>query len=284
VRHIHHKHVELWLNEDATNRTMKQLGLKTILSLCLSAIGLFAAASAPITFTGTISFANGAALPTGAKLEVRLLNVSMADASSETMTTVTKKVAGSKSPLKYRLTIDSDKLIKKFSYSIDARIRVGENLYYVQPEAVLIRSTEKGGTYNLSLQKMNLGPALDSSLPGTNWIPYELNGKRLKAGRANLELSFEAVGPDPAHNEVRPRFNGFAGVNRFFGTYEAKGDRLKVSGVASTKMAGPEALMSQEDAFFKALEKVTRVQIVNKNLVMFAGTKAIIRCKPNAVG
>lgn len=63
--------------------------------------------------------------------------------------------------------------------------------------------------------------------------------------------------------------SGAGGVNTFRGTYESPADgELTFSPLASTRMAGPEAAMTQEAAFLKALEATARFEMDGDRLVL----------------
>jgi heat shock protein HslJ len=63
--------------------------------------------------------------------------------------------------------------------------------------------------------------------------------------------------------------SGAGGVNTFRGTYESPADgELSFSPLASTRMAGPEAAMTQEAAFLKALEETERFELDGDRLVL----------------
>lgn len=62
--------------------------------------------------------------------------------------------------------------------------------------------------------------------------------------------------------------SGSGGVNNYNGSYKTSGSNITVSGITSTKMAGPDDLMAQEDAYLAALEKVATYSIEGNRLEM----------------
>lgn len=65
------------------------------------------------------------------------------------------------------------------------------------------------------------------------------------------------------------KVSGNGGVNTFSGTYESPADgELSFSPLASTRMAGPEAAMAQEAAFFEALAETARFELDGDRLVL----------------
>ncbi len=63
-------------------------------------------------------------------------------------------------------------------------------------------------------------------------------------------------------------FFGFAGVNRYFGGYVAKGNTLTFSNVGMTKMMGPQDKMTAEDEFINNLNQVDAYTLTKDTLVL----------------
>ena len=75
--------------------------------------------------------------------------------------------------------------------------------------------------------------------------------------------------------------SGFAGVNRWFGTYSVDGSTLKFGMMGMTRMAGPPERMQLEQAYADALAAVTRwsvssgrLQLSEDNALVLEFTKA----------
>ncbi len=62
---------------------------------------------------------------------------------------------------------------------------------------------------------------------------------------------------------------GYGGCNRFFGGYRLEGDRISFSAIASTRRYCEET-MAVEDAFFRALGKVTRLKVSVDGLTLLS--------------
>ncbi len=87
--------------------------------------------------------------------------------------------------------------------------------------------------------------------------PVSLNGKNfVLANDSAITLSFDT------------KANKFAGkvLNNYFGTYTIDKDTIKFGPIASTMMAGPEAEMKKEQAYFQDLNKVTTYSLKDKIL------------------
>ncbi len=74
-------------------------------------------------------------------------------------------------------------------------------------------------------------------------------------------------------------FNGFSGVNRFFGEFRTAGDNIVFDRMGSTKMAGPPEAMKFEDKFIRALGRATRFYEIGRNLTFFNGDMPLITLK-----
>jgi heat shock protein HslJ len=61
---------------------------------------------------------------------------------------------------------------------------------------------------------------------------------------------------------------GSAGVNRYFAPYLIEGNNLSIKVVGTTRMMGPEELMTQESEYIKNLEKAEKIEMVGEQLVI----------------
>lgn len=84
-----------------------------------------------------------------------------------------------------------------------------------------------------------------ASLQGHRWICVGMDAKGADP-REPLSLEFLSEG----------RLQGFAGVNRFGGSWSAGEGTLEIGSLVSTKMAGPQPLMDMERRYLDALSKV----------------------------
>jgi heat shock protein HslJ len=108
-----------------------------------------------------------------------------------------------------------------------------------------------------------------AAVAGTEWELHELHGAAapLGAGGRRATISFD---PDTA------RVAGFAGCNRYFGTYGLDGGALRFSAVGMTKMACAEG-MTLEQQLAAALEATRRYELGDRELTLFDDTRAVAR-------
>jgi heat shock protein HslJ len=96
------------------------------------------------------------------------------------------------------------------------------------------------------------------------WVEQE---KRAEKSPASLQghkwicVGLDAKGADPREPlsiEFLPeaRVQGFAGINRFGGTWSAGEGTLELGSLAATRMGGPGELMDLERRFLETLSKV----------------------------
>lgn len=93
---------------------------------------------------------------------------------------------------------------------------------------------------------------------GITWILEDLAGKEPVDG-APATITFTGDGA----------VSGSAGRNRFSGRFEVQGDAINIGeALASTRMAGPEPVMLQEQNFFAALTRARHVTVEDDLLVL----------------
>src|SRR5687768_2150376 len=111
--------------------------------------------------------------------------------------------------------------------------------------------------------------AFRAAVAGSEWELHELHGAAapLGAGGRRATIRFEA---DTA------RVAGFAGCNRYFGTYTLDGAALRFGAVGMTRMACAEG-MALEQRLAAALEATRRYQLEERELTLFNDTGAVAR-------
>jgi heat shock protein HslJ len=111
--------------------------------------------------------------------------------------------------------------------------------------------------------------AFRSGVSGVDWQLIELDAKTASAGAGGRRVivRFDA---DSA------RVGGFAGCNRFGGSYTLAGDSLRFSSLAVTRMACSEG-MQLEAALLQALQSTRRYELTSTQLKLFAPSGAVAR-------
>lgn len=97
----------------------------------------------------------------------------------------------------------------------------------------------------------------DAPLTETEWTCAAIAGHAMPEGAApTLQLSL----PD--------RANGFAGVNRYFGSSEFDRSAMRFSKLGATRMAGPPERMDLESAFLAMLERSRTFRLKGTTLTL----------------
>ena len=106
-----------------------------------------------------------------------------------------------------------------------------------------------------------------SHMTGIQWILQKMivDGSEYPLGGNMPFVKFENDG----------RINGFASINRFFGSMQIneQGWVKWSKPFGSTKMAGSEELMKQEDAFLKALPKTEQLAVKGIHLYAYSADR-----------
>lgn len=76
-------------------------------------------------------------------------------------------------------------------------------------------------------------------------------------------------------DETTHKVSGYAGCNRFFGTYQSNGATLSFSDMGSTKMFCQDR-MSVEDAYFQSLSKVQSFKTEKEKLYFLSEGSVIL--------
>jgi len=111
--------------------------------------------------------------------------------------------------------------------------------------------------------------AFRSAVAGVDWQLIELNAKTAPAGAGGrrVTLRFDA---DSA------RVTGFAGCNRFGGSYTMAGDSLRFGPLATTRMACTEGMQLESD-LTAALMATRRYELTSTQLKLFGASGAVAR-------
>lgn len=93
-------------------------------------------------------------------------------------------------------------------------------------------------------------------LIGSSWLAEDI-GKKGVIDNARTFVRFLSA----------EKVAGSGGVNRFSGTCTIIGEKLKFGALAVTRMAGPPAVMNQENAFLTALAAITSYRLDENDIL-----------------
>ena len=77
-------------------------------------------------------------------------------------------------------------------------------------------------------------------------------------------------------NFEKDRVYGFSGVNRYFGTFTADKDQIKIGNLGSTLMMGDIKDMEMESQYLKSLSQVNKI-IIDGNTVTLTDGQVILK-------
>ena len=242
-------------NRHLTRR--KLLALSAAAVAILPALPAFAAAR---TLRGSVSYRERIALPPHALLEVRLLDVSLADAPAKTLA-VTRVKTRHRMPIPYRLRYDEARLKPGRRYALQARITVNGQLWFITTTRHSIFAGGKDET-DITVERVKKGPP-EASGPAGKWLCESIRGHGVID---DLQSTIEIA----ADGGV----TGSGGCNRISGRAEIQSERITFGPMISTKMACPPAIMDQESKFLSALGDVQRFKVdaQKDKLILFGAT------------
>ncbi len=97
---------------------------------------------------------------------------------------------------------------------------------------------------------------------------------------AGFELPPGARRPTLTLDAETAEASGFAGVNRFTGSYELGAQQLAFGALASTRMAGPPEAMAMEQIYLEGLSRIDGWQLREDRLELLAEGQPLFLFRP----
>lgn len=199
------------------------------------------------TLRGTVSYRERIALPPGAIVEVKLLDVSLADAPARIIAET--RVSGARNPARYVLHFDRAQIQPRRRYALQARIlHRGQLLFFNTSHHGIFDGGPEQTDIRVERVAASPSPAPErKASPVGRWLLEDIR----RAGvidRLQTVLEIAADG----------RVSGSGGCNRMSGSATITGTRISFGPVAATQMACTPAAMNQEQKFFAGLREVRR--------------------------
>lgn len=194
----------------------------------------------PRVLNGTVSYRERIALPPTATVEVKLVDISLADAPARTIARTSRR-AGRQVPIPYRLRYDDKALKPAGRYALEARISVGGQLWFLNTTN---HAVPANGPVNGDIQVERVAQQAQSGPKGPSgrWLAEDINGR----GVIDNAQSVLEIAPNGA-------ISGRGGCNGMGGKAVITGSRIRVGQIVSTQMACAPAVMDQEGKFIAAL-------------------------------
>lgn len=232
-----------------------QSGLKQFLLVATFGALALPAFAGLQTLDGTVAYRERVALPPNALIEVMLVDVSLADAKSVQLGAVTLKPEG-QVPVAYQVSYDLNMVDPRHSYAVQAQIRVGDDVLWRTTQIFPALTRDAPETVDVVVERMPATHAVSlAGLEGSSWTVATIAGVEVLS-QAIPDMRFDAEG----------QVSGTSGCNRFNGTFEQNDGSLFFGPMASTRMACPGEIGTQETAFFKAMSLVAHGKMTDTHL------------------
>jgi putative lipoprotein len=224
--------------------------------------------------TGTVTYRERIALPPNARVEVRLEDVSQADAPADEVVSQTIAADGKQVPIPFALRYSKSSIAAGHRYAVRASITSadGDLMFTTAMHYPVLTGGVPDSDIEIVVQRAGGGPRQPepgaggdsgAALPGDTWRLVAIR----RPGAAE-----EAVGADPRYTVAFAdgRLSGLAHCNRYTGGYEQPAPgQIKVLPTAATLMACPGE--SLESEFLRALGGATRYELRGDRLLMSYG-------------
>jgi putative lipoprotein len=248
---------------------MRHVWVKSVLAGFVAALLALVVPAAAATLSGEVTYRERIALPAGASLKVRLVDLTAAGAPTRVEAEAAIASPG-QVPLTFTLNFDERVIDTAHDYALVADIVVGSDLWFrntepfrLAPLAPATRPTIITSFVGRIAQSSGpsvtpAAPEGDSSLVNVTWRAMTIRGTAAIAGSEPTLLIAEDF-----------RAGGRGGCNSYFAQAAIGEASIRFSAVGATLMACPVAAVStQETAFFDALAAARFWRIAGDELVL----------------
>ena len=221
--------------------------------------------------TGTVTYRERIALTPGARVEVKLLDVSLQDVAAKVIAEQTIEVTH-QVPIPFALVYDPAEINDRLSYAVRATIYDGDKMLFTTDRHYPVLSRGHGTEVDLVLVRVNhqSSAAAKPALTGKKWLLQSIDVEPIALAE-NQPVPFIQFEPQ---GETNLAF-GNAGCNTFRGPYETGPDSISFGNLASTLMACPE--MDLERQFHQALARASRFDLDENRLILFEADTEVAR-------
>ena len=179
--------------------------------------------------TGSVSYRERMALGPNAEINIRLEDVSLADAPS-TLIAEKNMTVKSQVPIRFELAYDPALIQDRNSYAVRATISENGRMLFTTDTHYSVLTRGGSNTVDIVLVRTNVSTAARVTLTNTHWLLSSIGGQDVsvpKSGEAPyLRLTTE-------ENLAQ----GFSGCNRYSGAWELRDNSISLGPLAMTMMA-----------------------------------------------
>ena len=186
-------------------------------------------------------------LPPGARVEVQLADVSLADAPAVVLASATVTDAAA-SPVRYRLSYDPALIERGHRYALQARISLDDQLLFINDTHHAFEPGQSSA--DILVVRVAAQPEEETVTLVGSWLAEDILG----GGVVDNAQTTLTIAEDGA-------VSGRGGCNSYGGRAQIDGETIEFGQLVSTQMACAEALMNQEHNFFEALGRVASFRI-----------------------
>jgi len=248
--------------------------------------GSGAAAHSQSVLTGTVTYRERIALPPNARVEVRLEDVSQADAPADEVASQTVAANGKQVPIPFELRYSPQNIDPSHRYAVRASITSADGDLMFTTTLHYAVLTGGAADQNVEIVVQRAGGGARAAAPGASAVgadqgdaaPSPPSGTWRLAAIKRPGATEQAVGADPRYTVAFAdgRLSGIAHCNRYTSGYEqpAPGE-LKISPMmAATLMACPSESIASE--FLRALGGATRYELRGDRLLLSYGDGGVL--------
>lgn len=248
----------------------RRRGLPVLAAALLAVAALLSALlpahAASDILSGRVFYRERILLPPSAQVEVRLIDVSRADARAITLAR-TRFAAEQRNPAPFVIRFDRARILPGHSYAVAAQITDGKRVLFRSTQRYPVLAGGATGPVDILVVKMDGDgprgevPDRQPASPAGRWLAEDIRGGGV-IDRAQSTLELTADG----------QVSGSGGCNRFAGRATINGADILFSPMATTRMACPPTVMGQEARFLSALEEARgwRIDAARRKLLLLA--------------
>lgn len=219
--------------------------------------------SSAVSLQGTAIWQEPVTLPMNATLEVIIEDVSRADARAEVIARTSDPDARSL-PARFAIEYPADRILPGHRYNVRGRIEQQGRLLFISDTHHELPPAGSSEPFELRLVRTDVSAASTAELANTYWKLLQLGESPVRTPEGQREIHVVLQAPSDGSHSVA----GFGGCNRLMGSYTLDGDRIAFTHMASTMMACPEG-MDTEQALHVALGAASRWSIRGEQLDLF---------------
>ncbi|MFC2038205.1 YbaY family lipoprotein [Chloroflexota bacterium] len=243
--------------------------MKLILALIFCTL-LLAGCQQTASVTGSITYREKIALPSeGVVITIKVEDVSLADAPAVTIGEQIIENPEHQVPIPFEVKYDRSVIDERNTYGMRVRIEVDGKLWFTNTSHYGV-ITQENPTTDIEVILENI--RAETPLVGLEDVSWVLDSYG-QSGNLQAVLRDTKITAEFKEGQVA----GSAGCNRYFGAYELNGRKLSiVEPPGLTRMACPEQIMDQEQAYLKALQDAESVEIEDSELRITSGKQVLV--------